>query len=203
MHTHMPSPPSPHTNNNHSIIYQLPRPRPQAEVMDVTTPTPMSADDDDDTDSSDESKGKGKPKGKGKEPDTHCSINFVKNTKYKLLVGGTNRVWAEGKARDPSPAVPSSRVMSCDPGDYILFSGDDIHLLNQTGKNKCVVNFEPEDEFILASDWSQFDGAMSGSDLAELGPTTFLLWWQNIAPPKVEKPKPPTKPKKPTTGRKR
>jgi hypothetical protein len=171
--------------------------------MDVTTPTPMSADDDDDTDSSDESKGKGKPKGKGKEPDTHCSINFVKNTKYKLLVGGTNRVWAEGKARDPSPAVPSSRVMSCDPGDYILFSGDDIHLLNQTGKNKCVVNFEPEDEFILASDWSQFDGAMSGSDLAELGPTTFLLWWQNIAPPKVEKPKPPTKPKKPTTGRKR
>ena len=191
MHTHRPPTPSPHTNNNHSIIYEQPPPRPQIDVMDVSSPVAVS-DEDDETDSNDEEKGMGK----GKEPDAHCEINFVKNTKYKLLVGGTNRVWGEGKALDPSPPIPASRKTSCKPGDYLLFSGEDIHL--KTGRQKCVVTFEPEDEFILTSDWHQFDAAMSGSDLAELGETTFLLWWQNVDPPKVEKPKKPTIAKKAT-----
>jgi hypothetical protein len=31
-----------------------------------------------------------------------------------------------------------------------------------------------------------FDEDMTSQDLCDLGETTFLLWWQNIEPPKVK-----------------
>ena len=112
--------------------------------------------------------------------DPHCSINFVKNTPYKLLVGDTNKCWATATMTDPSPPVNSHRHSKIHPGDYLLVKGNDIKL-----NKKGATVFDPEEEIILTSDWDRFEADMTGQDLVDLGDETFLLWWQNIEPPKV------------------
>ena len=140
-------------------------------------------------------KPKPKPKGK-KDPDHSCTINFVKNTPYKLLDHGVNpsKIWGEGKALDPSPVVPPSRASSTGTGNYLLFKGSDIVLTK--GNKKHPITFLPEEEYVLTNKWVQFEDEMTGGDLVELGEETFLMWWENIQPPAVPKPKARAIPKK-------
>ena len=119
-------------------------------------------------------------------------MNFVKNTKYKLLAGSGNKIFAEGTCIDPAPKVPDWCLNKGGPraGDYLLFKGDDINLYK--GKGKVLATFTPVEELILKADWEQFDEEMTGQDLVSLGNETFLLWFQNIQSPPVPKPKKPT-----------
>jgi hypothetical protein len=127
------------------------------------------------------------------EDNAHCGINFVTNTPYKLFEGESDLIWAEAEFRDPQPPVPTSRKVQTVAGDYILIAGDDV-VLQKTSRGKPVqVSFQPEDEFILTADWSQFDEEMTGQDLVALGEETFLLWWQNVKPPKEPRKKIPRK----------
>ena len=140
-------------------------------------------------------------KGKQDEDETsHCNINFVKNTSYPLLTGSTTKVWGITKAEDPAPKVPDARNGEYITGDYLLIKGNSI-VLKHTGTNNCRATFEPEEELILTSDWEQFDQVMMGQDLVDLDDITFLLWWQNVKPPAVPKPKPATVAKKNTKKR--
>ena len=112
----------------------------------------------------------------------HCNINFVINTPYKLLVTGSDtKIFAETTLLDPSPLVPTSRKLGVNNGDYVLLRGKDMAFKS----SYKTTSFDPEDEYILQSNWSQFDSEMSGAYLADLGDVTFLLWWENVMPPKV------------------
>jgi hypothetical protein len=131
----------------------------------------------------------------------HCNINFVKDTVYYLLAGSSNKMWGTAKADDPAPVVPMFRQESCEPGDYIRIAGESI-TLKANGNKNTACTFAPEEELIFTSDWHQFDSDMTGEDLRDLGETTFLLWWQNIKPPPVPRPKPATIPRKTTANKK-
>jgi hypothetical protein len=143
-----------------------------------------TTDDSDGVQEQSSTKGK-RPTTRGKDQNEHCQVNFVKNTSYKLLADDSDKIWGEGKATDPAPAVPSSRSDSIKPGDYLLFSGNDI-TIKAAARGRVTVQFEPEEELILTSDWAQFDSPMTGGDLADLGENTFLLWWQNVQRPPVK-----------------
>jgi hypothetical protein len=123
----------------------------------------------------------------------HCDVNFVKNTTYKLLLDDTDKIWAEAILTDPSPPVPASRADTTNVGDYVLIKGSDVVLKAASTRGKKVnANFPADEELVLASDWDQMDGDMTGQDLVDLGDKTFLLWWQNVQPPPVKKTKGPT-----------
>jgi len=116
------------------------------------------------------------------EHNPHCNINFVIATNYKLLISDSETtVFADGFLLDPSPKVPSDRSLQFKSGDYVLLRGGDITLKQSYKKT----TFEAAEEYILRADWTEFDGDMTGEDLAQLGDTPFLLWWQNIKPPTV------------------
>ena len=117
---------------------------------------------------------------KGAQDNPHCSINFVMNTPYKFLRPDSDtKVFAEGVLVDSAPRVPHSRRDALQDGDYVLVEGSALTL------KRILATFVPENELILQNDWSQFDEDMSGQDLQDLGDETFLLWWQNIVPPRV------------------
>ena len=97
--------------------------------------------------------------------------------------------------------MPPSRKDSCYAGDYLLVKGKYI-TLKSAGAAYTKATFEPINELILTADWSQFEDDMTGQDLVDLDEDTFLLWWQNVKPPTVPKPKAPSKPTvKPRKGR--
>jgi hypothetical protein len=126
----------------------------------------------------------------GKEEDDntpHCDINFVKNTTYTLFAGNTKKVWGTAKSEDPAPKVPDTRP-EYETGDYLLLKGSDI-TLKHAGNNNCRTSFDPDEELVLTSDWDRFDDTMTGQDLVDLGDVSFLIWWQNVKPPAVPKPK--------------
>jgi hypothetical protein len=125
----------------------------------------------------------------------HCSINFVKDTRYSLLAGSTQRCWGTATADDPAPPVPASRRDSVKTGDYLLILGKNIKL------KPGPTTFLPEEELILTSEWHQFEEEMTGQDLADLDDVPFLLWWQNVKAPPVPKPKAPTVAKAKTKGK--
>ena len=103
--------------------------------------------------------------------DPHCSINFVKNTPYKLLVGDTNEYWVTATMTDPSSLFDSHRYSKIHPGDYLLVKGKDIKI-----NKKGAAVFDPEEEIILTSEWDRFEAEMTGKDLVDLGDETLLLW---------------------------
>ena len=159
----------------------------------------MDVDHDEDTqdnDDDDDRPAKRAKNGKSEVDDTpHCDINFVRNTQYSLLAGDSNNMWGSAKAEDPSPKVPAARKKDYKLGDYLLIKGINI-LPKHTGTNYTKVTFDPEEELILTNEWTQFEESMSEQDLVDLDDTTFLLWWQNVKPPAVPKPKAPTVAKK-------
>ena len=135
-----------------------------------------------------------------KQEDPHCDVNFVKNTVYKLRSDNINKIWAEGSCIDPAPKIPSSRSKQLKSGDYLLMKGSDITL--KEGKGTMAIVFHPEEEYILCADWTQFGDAMTGRDMVDLEDVTFLLWWQNIVPPKEPKAKPTAAAKKAAAAKK-
>lgn len=161
----------------------------QEETASVAS---LDADDNDDDDNEEEDEEKetpGKP-GHGPMNDlSHCTINFVKNTPYKLKVADNDKTWATAELVDAQPRVPPSRAGTYKAGDYVLIRGSDITMLTQGRGNKPMnVTFETEDEIVLTNLWHQFDGPMTGQDLADLENETFLMWWQNVeAPPAKRK----------------
>lgn len=136
-------------------------------------------------------------------PDSHCNINFVANTPYKLLHGDTDKSWGSAKVVDPAPKPPKSRG-ALKAGDYLLVMGKDVDL-KSTGRNNTATVFAADEELVLTEDWAQFDAEMTGQDLVDLDDECFLLWWQNIRPPAVPKEKAPTIAKKtlPNRGKKK
>jgi hypothetical protein len=158
------------------------------EIMNDDDETQNDSDEDDDRPAK-----KVKKKGKKEEEEEtpHCDINFVKNTPYSLLAGSTTKVWGTAKAEDPAPKVPDSRKDTYKTGDYLLVKGNSINL-KHTGNLNTKVTFDPEEELILTSGWDRFDDQMTGQDLFDLDDNTFLLWWQNVKPPAIPKPKAPT-----------
>jgi hypothetical protein len=159
-------------------------------------------DDDGDDTAPPNTKRQKKSKGKQEVEDTpHCDINFVMNTQYTLLASDTQKIWGTSKCVDPAPKVPRARMEEYNTGDYLLLKGNAIKL-QHTGNNKCKTTFDPEEELILDSEWNRFNDPMTGQDLVDLGDHTFLIWWQNVKPPPIPKPKPATIAKKKTKGKK-
>jgi hypothetical protein len=149
-------------------------------------------DDEEDDDDVDVRAAKRVKKGKEEQDTTpHCDINFVKNTPYTLFAGDTKKVWGTAKMEDPAPKVPDARKDEYNTGDYLLLKGSDI-TLKHAGNNNCRTSFDPEEELILTSDWDRFDATMTGQDLVDLDEVSFLIWWQNVKPPPIPKPKPAT-----------
>jgi hypothetical protein len=154
---------------------------------------PAEEDEDDENSDDDKDQHKAAKKKADVADEAHCDINFVKNTPYKLLEGSSDTVWAEAVFADPQPPVPTSRSIQTTTGDYVLIAGDDV-VLQKNARGKTVqVSFAPEDEFVLTTDWVQFDGEMTGQDLKDLCEEGFLLWWQNVKPPPVPKARIPRK----------
>ena len=89
---------------------------------------------------------------------------------------------------DPSPKVPPTRKDDYTTGDYLLVKGNQINL-KHLGSAFTKTSFDPDEELILTSDWDRFDSAMTGQDLVDLDDLPFLLWWQNVKPPAILKPK--------------
>ena len=72
----------------------------------------------------------------------------------------------------------------CDPGDYLLTTGDSVELV---AREKAT--FDAQNRFILTfPGWEPLESDMTASDLKDLGEEQFLLWWQCIKPPKETKP---------------
>ena len=132
----------------------------------------------------------------------HCTINYTKNTPYQFLAADSDtKIWAEAILTDPAPKVPPSRADATQAGDYVLVTGNDLKL-KKTSRGACTTSFEPGEELVLTADWVQFDEDMTGQDLLDLGDITFLLWWQNIKPPK-EKARTTIPKKKPAPAKKK
>lgn len=145
-----------------------------------------AANDDDDSD--EDNRRRRQPKISDKEEEeeedelAHCTINYVKNTTYKLLIENTDKVWGEATVKDPAPPVPEGREEKA--GDFLLIRGKDVKIKKGgTGKDTRV-NFEPAQGLLLTEKWEHFDEDMTGKDLVDLKDKCFLLWWQNIEPPK-------------------
>jgi hypothetical protein len=185
--THIPSTACPNASTAKHTPTQRSSPRPQLRHLATTAGNSRRAtgvdsdatnDMEDDSDEIDvgDSRDSNNP---------HCDINFVQHTKYKLLANATTTViWAEGSCIDPQPKPPEEKS-DTHIGDYLLFKGDDIKLkIGPKSSTKTV--FMPSDELILQNDWTPFEEEMTGQDVVELGDETFLLWWQNIAPPKIK-----------------
>ena len=115
----------------------------------------------------------------------HCTINFVKNTQYKLVDTSFKHEWATATLTDPAPAVPTS-LNIIKAGDYVLVKGKDIKRKKNNRGKSVPVTFVASDELVLTNKWEQFDEDMTGDDLKMLDQKTFLLWWQNVEPPKVK-----------------
>jgi hypothetical protein len=155
--------------------------------------TDVQAESDDDEHTNDDDDAERRPakrakKGKDEEETAHCDIHYVKNTTYSVFAGNTKKVWGTVKAVDPAPRVATARKEEYIPGDYLLVKGNAI-TLKHTGSNNTKATFDPEEELILTSEWERFDDQMTGQDLVDLDDVTFLIWWQNIKPPPVQKPK--------------
>jgi hypothetical protein len=123
------------------------------------------------------------------------------HTEYSFLAGNyATKIWAKGHLLDPAPKVPLKFSDEYQPGDYVLLRGCDLTIFDQ-GRNACEASFEPSEQLVLKEDWTEFDQDMTGHDLVDLGDVPFLLWWQNIQPPKKKIPKKVPEKKKKNTRR--
>ena len=84
---------------------------------------------------------------------------------------------------DPAPKPPMTGI--CDPGDYLLTTGDSVELVA-----RAKATFDAQNRFILTfPGWEPLESDMTASDLKDLGEEQFLLWWQCIKPPKETNPR--------------
>ena len=142
------------------------------------TPGRDSEDDDDQDpeDEDDEDKHQ-------QQQDAHCNYHFIKNTRYTLICGDKDKEWASCIFTDPSPKIADD--CGWEPGDYLKTSGNKLTL-----KGRVSATFSKEDMVILTTNFEAMEDDMTGQDLVDLEDQEFLIWWQNIKPPKA---KPKTK----------
>ena len=115
----------------------------------------------------------------------HNPHQYTNNTRYKMVHGEREVVFATGQIVDPQPAVHPDKKSDYRAGDYMLMKGSDIEIKTRKGG----VSFDCASELILQKDWSPFDDDMTAQDLHDLGDEEFLVWFQVFeAPPEPKKP---------------